>query len=175
MNLTTTFVKITGESVRVEYQEGNVNSPRENLEGKILQGVHAFCILKSSNPETHGKLILVHHPKHGWMPAGGGIDDEESYEEAIIREVKEETNMKVLHQELIGFQDIYELARTVRQVRSFCIVEPYGTFEADPDGEIQEIKLIDSSEYKQYFDWGLVGDRIMKRVNEMSESFLNKI
>ena len=55
----------------------------------------------------------------------------------------------------------------MRQTRSFCIVEPYGDFVSDPDGDITEIKLIDQRDYKQYFDWGKVGDRIMERAIEI--------
>ena len=86
--------------------------------------------------------------------------------------------MKVLHQELIGYQDIYEPNRIVRQTRSFCIVEPFGDFVVDPGGEITEIKLIDPKDYKQYFDWGEIGDRIMKRAVELEGKFqgtFNKI
>ncbi len=71
--------------------------------------------------------------------------------------------MKVLSQKFIGYQDIYEPDRIARQTRSFCIVEPYGPFVSDPDGDVTEIKLIDPADYKKYFDWGKVGERIMER------------
>ena len=85
------------------------------------------------------------------MPPGGSIESGETYEQAVIREVKEETNMKIVFQKLIGFQDVYEPERIIRQTRSFCIVEPYGDFTSDPTGEITEIKLINPKEYKNYF------------------------
>jgi ADP-ribose pyrophosphatase YjhB (NUDIX family) len=163
IHLTSTFTNEQGEMLSVNYYE---TDPNQNMDGKILQGVHAFCIVKSDDIETNGKMVLVLHPKSGWMPPGGGIEAGESYQESTIREVKEETNMKVLEQKLIGFQDVSEPNRTVRQVRSFCIVEPYGDFEGDPDGEIQEIKLVDPKGYRQYFDWGFIGDHIMSRVME---------
>ena len=37
---------------------------------------------------------------------------------------------------------------------------------SDPDDDITEIKLIDPKDYKQYFDWGENGDRIMKKAIE---------
>lgn len=166
MHLTSTFQNKKGENLTIHYHESD---PLEDLEGKILQGVHAFCIVKSSKPEANGKMVLVLHPKSGWMPPGGGIETGETYEEAVVREVKEETNMRVIEQRIIGFQDIVEPNRTVRQIRSFCIVEPYGEFESDPDGEIMEIKLIDPSDYKKYFDWGFIGDHVMERVFEYVE------
>lgn len=75
--------------------------------------------------------------------------------------------MKVLGQQIIGYQDIYEGDRVIRQTRSFCIVEPIGDFTADPDGDITKIELIDPEDYKKYFDWGQIGDRIMSKALEM--------
>lgn len=71
--------------------------------------------------------------------------------------------MKVLSQKFIGYQDIYELDRVVRQTRFVCIVEPYGPFVKDPDGDVTEIKLVDLIDYKKYVDWDKVGERIMER------------
>ena len=153
MEIKSTLTNKSGQVLEIIYCE---RDPLKDLEGKILQGVHALCFHKE-------KMVLVHHSKSGWMPPGGGIEDGESIEEAVSREVKEETNMKVLHQELIGYQDIYEPSRVVRQTRSFCIVEPYGDFDRDPDGDVTEIKLINPKDYKNYFDWGEIGERIMKR------------
>lgn len=84
----------------------------------------------------------------------------------------EETNMRVVKQELIGFLDIYEPDRTIRQVRSVCIVEPYGEFVEDPNNEICEIKLIDPQDYKKYFDWGEIGERIMERAVELRKDLI---
>jgi len=128
-----------------------------------LQAVHGLCFL-------NGKLVIVYAEGKGyWTFPGGGIEPGETYEEAVIREVKEETNMKVLYQELIGYQDIYEPDRTVRQTRSFCIVEPYGGFISDPDDDITEIKLIDPKDIKKYIDWKEIGDRILERALELRQ------
>ncbi len=153
MIITSTHTNRLGQKLNVIYSEGD---PLADLEGKELCVVHAFCFYGD-------KLVLVNHPKSGWMPPGGSIEPGETYEEAVIREVKEETNMRVIFQRLIGFQDTYEPNRIVRQTRSFCVVEPIGDFVSDPDGEIMEIKLIDSADYKKYFDWGERGERIMSQ------------
>ncbi len=137
--------------------------PRKN--SKILQGVHAYCFYKD-----HFVVVYTESKKY-WTPPGGGIEEGESYEEATIREVLEETNMKVLELEFIGYQDVYESERISRQTRSFCLVEPIGKFVSDPDGDITKIKLIKPYEYKQYFDWGIIGDRIMNRALEIKGAF----
>ena len=154
MEIKSSLINRSGQKLDLIYRE---DDPLKDLEGKILQAVHAFCICDS-------KLVVVCAAEKGyWAPPGGGIEPGETYEEAVIREVKEETNMKVLSQKFIGYQDIYEPDRIVRQTRSVCIVEPYGPFVSDPDGDVTEIKLIDPVDYKQYFDWGNVGERIIER------------
>lgn len=164
MDISSTLKSRTGEILKVEYSESD---PMIGLEGKVLLAVRAFSFCGD-------KMVLVKQPITGWIPSGGGIEAGEKYEDAAVREVKEETNMKVLFQKLIGFQDVYQPGRIAREVRMFCIVEPYGDFVADPDGDITEIKLIDPKDYKQYFDWGKVGERIMEQAiafkNEYSSS-----
>ena len=166
MEIKSKLVTSSGQELDVIYKEGA--NPYEDMEGKMLTGVHAFCFCGD-------KLVVVYHQdKKCWTPPGGGIEKGETYEQAVVREVQEETNMKILYQELIGYQDIYEPGRTIRQTRSFCIVEPYGDFVSDPDGDISEIKLIDPKDYKQYFDWLKIGDRIMERAMEMKQDYDNK-
>lgn len=151
-----------GKELTVIYYEDL--DPNQNLENKILQTACAYCFYEN-------RMVLSKHCRHGWTPPGGHIEKGETIEETVVREVQEESNMKVLHQELIGYQDIYEPDRTIRQTRSFCIVEPYGDFVSDPGEDITEIKLIDPKDFKQYFDWLKIGDRIMERALEMLKKY----
>jgi len=162
MEIKSKIQKRTGQVFDVVYREDNFLN---NLDGKNLQAVHAYCFYKD-------KMVVVYADSKGyWTPPGGGIEQGESVEEAVIREVKEETNMKVLYQEIIGYQDVYEPDKIIRQIRSFCIVLPYGEFIADPDGDITKIELIDPMDYKKYFDWSAIGDRIMRRAVELKKKF----
>ena|SRR3989344_7505628 len=162
MEIKSILTNRSGQVLNVVYREGD---PLADLGDKILQGIHAFCFYGD-------RLVVVYvKEKRYWAPPGGGIEPGESYEQAVIREVKEETNMKVLHQELIGYQDIYESNRVIRQTRSFCIVESIGDFVIDPDGDVTEIKLIDPRDYKKYFDWGEIGEKIMKKAVELNNKY----
>jgi len=162
MEIKSTLTNRSGQVLDVVYRE---DDPLKDTENKRLNAVHGFCFFGD-------KMVIVYADSKGyWGPPGGGIEDGENYEEATVREVLEETNMKVLYQELIGYQDVSEPQGTVRQTRSFCIVEPVGDFASDPDGEVTEIKLIDPKDYKQYFDWGEIGERIMQRALEIKKNF----
>jgi ADP-ribose pyrophosphatase YjhB (NUDIX family) len=159
MELQSQFVH-NGRTYLAHWVEGD---PTSNLApDNVIQGVHAICFYGD-------KIVIVYgEKKKYWTPPGGAIESGETYQEAVLREVREESNMKVLRQEYIGYQDVTDESRsTVRQVRSFCIVEPHGDFVKDPDGDITEVKLIDPKDFKQYVDWGAIGDQIMARALEM--------
>jgi hypothetical protein len=40
----------------------------------------------------------------------------------------------------------------------------------DPAGGVTEIKLIEPAEYRKYFDWGEIGERIVSRAMELKKS-----
>jgi ADP-ribose pyrophosphatase YjhB (NUDIX family) len=155
MEIESSLINHNGSLLKVLYRD--IDSATE-LEGRTVSGVHAYCF-------TQDKLVIVYSPQKGrWTPAGGAVEAGETPEEAVIREVHEETNMKVLKQAFLGYQDIVEPdGKMVTQTQSICIVEPYGNFVSDPDGDIAEIKLIYPAEYKKYFDWGIIGDHVMER------------
>ena len=114
------------------------------------------------------KLVIVYHKKKDhWTHIGGSIEKGEIYEECLKREVQEESNMKIMTSTPIGYQKVEIGNKIIYQLRYACIVEPYGEFISDPAGSITEIKLIDPKDYKQYFDWGKIGDRILERALEM--------
>jgi len=50
------------------------------------------------------KVLLIHHKKlNKWLPPGGHINKDETPDEALIREIKEETNLDV---EIINKSDL---------------------------------------------------------------------
>ena len=158
MQIKSTLTNRSGQVLDVIYNDLNDES---ELGNRKINGVHAYCFYE-------GKLVIVYADKKKyWSPPGGAVEIGESVQEEVIREVKEETNMKVVYQKIIGYQEVDEINKTSVQTRSFCIVEPYGPFVSDPDGDITEIKLIDPNDYKNYFDWGKIGDHIFNRAMEI--------
>jgi ADP-ribose pyrophosphatase YjhB (NUDIX family) len=165
MEIKSTLKNRSGQTLEVVYRD--IDSFDE-LEGRKVKEVHAYCF-------SGDKLVIVYAEGKGyWTPPGGGVGPGETVEEAVAREVFEETNMRVLKQKLIGFQDISEPDRVVTQTRSVCIVEPVGPFiaDADPEEGVTEIKLIDPKDIKQYFDWGEVGSHILERALMLKEKMI---
>ncbi len=116
------------------------------------------------------KLLIAHNTKGYWGFVGGTVEKNEQYEDTLKREVQEESNMKVVSYKAIGYQAVATQDGDIYQLRYVCSVVPYGEFEKDPDSGIDEIKLIDPPDVKQYFDWGKIGDRIMQRALELKET-----
>ena len=140
------------------------------VSGGRVGGVHTICFYRD-------KIVIVYdEKKNRWTPPGGGIEIGETYQEAVIREVREETNMNVVYQHYIGYQDVSDESgkRFERQARVFCIVEPFGDFVSDPDGDITKIKLIDPKDYKEYFYSGEIWDRLMVLTMEMKNKYDNR-
>ncbi len=110
--------------------------------------------------------------KKAWGLIGGTIEEGESLDETFTREIEEEANMRVLIKKSVGYQKVTDTRDNsfFYQLRYVAIVEPIGPFISDPAGGVTEIKAIDPSEYKQYFDWGTIGDRIISRAIELLPS-----
>lgn len=92
--------KITGSADRVFEVTYRDEDSETNLGISVLRGVPSFCFYGD-------KMVILSNSKKERAPDGGGIEPGENYAEAYIREVKEESNMKVLSEEYIGYQDIF--------------------------------------------------------------------
>lgn len=138
----------------------------DELEGRICMGVRAYCF-------HNDKLIVTYSQrKDMWEPPGGNVEIDEPVTAAMIREVLEETNMRVVCHACIGYEDIFADEGRVTLMRFVCVGEPYGEFIEDPDEqEITKIEAIDPEHYKKYFDWQDLGDHMMKRALKIKESW----
>lgn len=136
----------------------------EQLPIELITQVYGVCF--------YGKKIVITHNKKGhWSLVGGTVEKGEHYEQTLVREVQEESNMDVLLSLPIGYQETQSVkGKKILQLRYVCIVQPYGPFDNDPDDSIDAIKLIEPRDVKKYFDWGEIGARIIQRAVELKES-----
>ena len=85
MEIKSTYTSSDGRKIDYIYYEGVAAT--EDLENKKLNVVQMFCFYGD-------KMVLVYEKKgNRWTPPGGSIEAGEKYEEAVVREIKEETNM----------------------------------------------------------------------------------
>lgn len=160
MNLTAKFKGYSGVDYIFEYSDAD---SFDHLDVAKCTQVYAVCF-------CDGKMVIVHNGKKDtWGLVGGTIEKGESLEETLKREIQGESNMEVISFLPIGYQKVIDTRDDsfVYQLRYVCTAKPYGEFISDPAGNISEIKLIDSKDYKKYFDWGKIGERIVRRAEEL--------
>jgi len=60
------------------------------------------------------RVLLVHHKKSGlWLPVGGHIDENETPDDALVREFKEETKLDI---KILGLLDVTTKGTVIRQL-----------------------------------------------------------
>ncbi len=135
----------------------------------------AFCKQSYGICFCDGKLVIVFGffggKEREWGFPGGRIEPGETYEDALKREIREESNMEVLSFVPLGYQKGSRSGQGVfsYQLRYVCKVRPYGDFIADPaGGVITAVKLIDPVNYEKYLsNWGKIGVRSVERAREL--------
>lgn len=133
-----------------------------NLDLAKIKQIYGVCFCKD-------KMVIVLNSKEGtWGLVGGKPEEGESIQQALQREVQEESNMQVLRWRPIGVQEVTDPDENIYyQLRVVCKVQPFGDFTLDPAGTITEVKLIDPKDYKDYFDWGEIGEKIVQRAVQL--------
>ncbi len=158
MIINSSFVsRSTGLTWAITYNDEDTDS----IESLPVSAASAVCFCGD-------KMVLVHVPKRdSWEMPGGGREPGETVKECIIREIREETNMRALELLPLGYDAFTnpETKEIIHHARFTATVEPYGPFVADPDGDISEIKLIEPRDYKKYFDWGERSDQMLKKAS----------
>ena len=156
MTITENYIGKSGVEYIFEYSD--VDS-FDHLPYELCRQTYAVCFYDD-------KMVIVHNGKQKtWGLVGGTIEEGESFAETLHREIAEESNMQVIKFLPVGYQKVIDTrdGSFFFQLRYVCTARPYGPFTKDPAGTITEIAIIDPSTYKQYFDWGQIGERIITR------------
>lgn len=158
------YIGDTGAKYIFEYYE--CDSYDHLQQNKIKQcysvAFHKDKFLVVNNVKKPGSYTLI----------GGSVEPGEHPDVTLVREILEESNMKVLKFKPIGYQKVVDttgIEEPYYQLRYFSIVEPHGPFVCDPAEKVTEIIECDKDNYKQYFDWGEIGDRIIEKALEIKK------
>jgi ADP-ribose pyrophosphatase YjhB (NUDIX family) len=166
--LITEYKGKSGENYLFEYYESD---SLEHIPLKSMSQVQVCAF--------HGdKLLIVNNQNkfNTYSLVGGSIEEGETSEHCLERELKEESNMRLIDFKLIGYQRCTNLSDPSKapeyQIRYFAQVEPIGPFtpDCDPDGDVTELLEIDPVDYKKYFDWGKTSEVIIERAIRFKDS-----
>ena len=90
-----------------------------------------------------GRVLVVHRPKYDdWAFPKGKLEDGETWEQAAVREVEEETSLVCELGAYVG-STRYPLGEGLKEVRYFRMT---ATGEATPQNEIDELRWIAPAE-----------------------------
>ncbi len=166
MNITNNYLGKSGVEYILEYADAD---SFDALDKTKCTQVYGVCF--------YGDKIVIGYggKKQAWGLIGGTIEDGETFEETLKREIQEESNMEVLACLPVGYQKVIDTRDNsfVYQLRYVCEAKPYGPFVSDPTGGVTEIKLIDPKDYKKYFDCGSIGERIVERALQLLPKLYN--
>lgn len=137
----------------------NLNNDFSNCENVIQ--VYGIIF----NEENKVLLVKI---KGDWRIPGGHIEDNETYEQALEREIFEETNVKIKFLKKIGFLEVRQiknnfLSETFYQLIYNGTIKELCERKNDPsNGEIGEIKFVNIEDFPKYIPWEEVGEKIVK-------------
>lgn len=120
--------------------------------------------------EPQLNCCFIRHSGSGlWGHPGGTIEQGETFEEALARELVEETNTRLIKAFPLGYQRVTNLSKEqpmTYQLRYAAIVEKIGEFREDPDNKRAQCKEITFDQIPDFVDWGNIGLRIFEQSKE---------
>lgn len=118
--------------------------------------------------------ILIVNTVGNWQLPGGTPEKNETWEETLIREVKEEASAEIEKITPLGYQIVCELKNNIKgsefsQLRFAAKIKKLNKMAIDPaTNKVPERKFIAVSEFSKYCPWGKISQYI---VNKASKTF----
>lgn len=137
----------------------------DSIPDKLILKAHAVCFYDN-------KILLVNHSEWDiWSIPGGTRNENESIDQTLAREIKEETNCEVLDFKPISYQKIISPdGNTHYRLQYICNVKPLGEFEADSAGSVCKIIWIDPENFKEYIEKKEIRKAVLQRAVDVHKS-----
>lgn len=114
--------------------------------------------------DNHGNILVENRTKEDWPGLtfpGGHVEENETIEESVIREMKEETGLDVSNLESMGC--IEWIINNVRHLSLLYKTNCYsGQIISSNEGEIMWIKLTDIHDFPLSNDFDLIVEKMTK-------------
>jgi ADP-ribose pyrophosphatase YjhB (NUDIX family) len=144
------YLDKNGKTYHLKYYECDDFS---SLDKTKVRQVYGVCY--------HNNKIVICFDGYNYTLPGGKPEQGESYLRTLNREIREESNMKLLKAVPIGY--VYVVEEDIYALRYACLVEAYGNFIKDPDETIKSIRLVKPSEFTDYIKWGKIAQELLKK------------
>jgi 8-oxo-dGTP diphosphatase len=132
----------------------------------VLSGPKHFVSAGAVVLNDEGKILLIRGPCRGWEQPGGQVELGESIEEAVKREVKEETGIDI---EIIKFFGIYQ--NLTSNVFATCWLGKAIGGHLQTSSESLEVGFFTIEEALEMVKWSNFKERIIKTLNEEEHPF----
>ncbi len=126
-----------------------------------------------------GQILIQKVEDSDWCLAGGTVEEGESPEETLRRELIEETNVTIKNPIMLGGQKVEFInghnphpkrgeGDIFYQLRYYCEVDELLPQTPDPDnGKVHDRLFVEPSEITKYFDWGATGAAIFSQATDL--------
>ncbi len=126
--------------------------------------------------ENQGQLLIINENEEwGWKPAGGTPEGDETLVEALIRELREEADVRVKDIRLLGVQKVEQEGKVFYQARFTCRVDELLPQTIDPaKGVVLPRKLVPAEEINEWVKWGATGRAMFESAIDQVRGFDGK-
>ncbi len=128
---------------------------------------------------TEGKMLIQRVEDSDWCLSGGTVEEGETAEQTLRREMLEETDVTIKNIILLGGQEVsFPNGHNLHpkrgegdlfyQLRYYCELDELLPQTPDPDkGKIHDRLFVDPAEITKYFDWGATGAAIFAQATAL--------
>lgn len=124
-------------------------SPEANGEpGAEVQAAGGVVLRRGQAPSSDAEVLVVHRPRHGdWSLPKGKLRPGEGWEEAAVREVREETAVRCRPLRELDPHRYRDAQGRPKRVR-YWLMEPVGgdPSSREPDAEVDRVRWIEIGE-----------------------------